>query len=197
MRKGKKGFVIEMVILFMLITFGFCLVVTTYLATLNVERKYAQKQLEMNVDLNQVGEYYMRAIQAGQVFPTGQEDTFDVAEFDWMDDTEKAFFVKCKEKYDYTYESSFSIKRGNFLEFYAEKAVSRKLIVRTPGGVQAMVIIVCESRNANNNASYEVLDWSVTDIHEGIEYEEENISLLKKLWIWLGQGLKEIEDLFR
>lgn len=205
--KKQNGFVIELMIVFMLVTFGFCMIVTTFMSTLVTERKLANKEFERQMTLNQIGEYYLRAVEAGKAFPKGNETNYEKAsqqDFSWMDDNGDGklnnddetvkFFSNCKGKYNF--ETLYSVKRGGFLEFYATKAVSYKLIVKSGSTVQ-MVVIVVETRTGSDKADYEVKDWSITDIHSDVEYtKEENLSLLKKLWIWLGNTIEKWEDYF-
>ncbi len=194
--KKQNGFVIELMIIFMLVTFSFCMVVTTFMSTLVTKRRLANEEFERQIALNQIGEYYLRAVESGKKFPTLQSGE-NLNSYDWLNDdaTAKNFFNSCKGKYKL--ETLYAVKRAGFLEFYATKAVSYKLIVKAGNTVQ-MVVILVETRNGNNEAHYEVKDWSITDIHTGLgDYSEsENLSVLKKLWIWLGNTIQSWQDYF-
>lgn len=193
--KKQNGFVIELMIAFMFFTFGFCMLVTTYFTSLTTERKIANREIERQITLNQIGEYYLRAVESGKTFPTLKQND-NLNNYDWIknDSVAKEFFNDCNGKYEF--QSLYSVKRSGFLEFYATKAVSHKLIVKSGSTIQ-MVVIVVETRNGNDQANYDVKDWSITDIHADVEYsEEENLSLLKRLWIWLGNTIQRWEDYY-
>lgn len=192
--KKQNGFTIEMMIVFMLVTFGLCMLIITFLSSLILDKKLASQQIDRQLTLNQIGEYYLRAVEAGQTFPTLKESE-NLNNITWVknDAAAKEFFTDCKG--EYLLKSEYAVKRGGFLEFYAEKAASYKLTVTSDSKVQ-MVVIVVETKQGSNQANYEIKDWSITDIHEGIgDYaESEDLGVLKKIWIWLGNTINRWED---
>lgn len=194
LKKRQNGFVIEIMIAFMFVTFGFCLVITTYLGTLRLDRKHANNTVQMQANLNQIGEYYLRCIQSSKEFPKGTEDNFD--KFDWMDESTKEFFENNKNK-GYTYDTLFSIKRGNIWEFYVDKYIMRKLIVKS-GNKNKLVVIVKETMDSKSKHSYEILDWSVgNDVNtnnDGYKSDKNKLNLLQKLWKLFGLSMENVED---
>lgn len=204
MRTGKKkGLVIEMMIIFMVVTFGFCLVLTTYIGTLNIERKVAKHSVDMQTDLNQIGEYYLRYIEeSGKQFPKGSETTFASDDYKWMDDGAKEFFAKCKDKYGFTYEPEFSITRGTLLEFFKTKFVWRKLVVKAPDDNIKMIIELQEKRTSDTTTEYYIKTWSVGDelFDESAAdggYQEDRLTILQKLWRFVGLEINSISDLMK
>lgn len=201
--KKQNGFVIELMIVFMLVTFGFCMVVTTFMSMLVTERKLTNKEFERQMTLNQIGEYYLRAVEAGKNFPTLNQDD-NLNSYDWIknDAVAKEFFNNCKGKYNFT--TGFYAKRAGFSENYNIKTVSHKLTVKS-GNTTQLIVIIDEKRNVldengktrKDAANYCVKDWSISDIDNGITYSSaENISWFKKLWNWLGNTIEQWEDYF-
>ena len=191
-KRKQNGFVIELIIVFMLVTFGFCMVMTTYLGSLNVERKYAKQSVNMQTDLNQIGEYYLRYIEeSGEQFPSGTETNFSNSKYNWMDNETKEFFKTCNQTYHFKFEPKFSIVRGNLLEFYKTKYIWRKLVIKSSNNKIKMIIELKEQRVSDNETEYYVQNWSVGDeLTDETEtsggYEQDNLSTLQKLWMFLG-----------
>lgn len=199
MKKKQKGFVIETMILFMFISFGFCLIITAFLGTLGVQRKLAKKSVDMQTDLNQIGEYYLRYIEeSGEQFPTGTETAFSGDKYKWMDEGAKEFFQNCNENYKFRFETSFSITRGSLAEFFKTKYIWRKLVVKTKDDNIKMIIELKEQRVSDTQTQYYIQNWSVGDdlIDESAEsggYQNDKLTTLQKLWRFLGLEIKSIQ----
>ncbi len=195
-RKNKNGFVIEMVLIFMLITFGFCMAITGLLGSLSAQRKLAKNNIQMQTDLNQLGEYYLRCVEAGGEFPKGTESNY--ASFDWMDDEAREFFKKC-EKYHFRYNSYYSIERAGANKFFKEKYIWRKLVISTDG-INKMVIELKETKlNETNKNEYFVQQWAVgdnliTDIEKD-GYKKDSLTVLQKLWRFIGSEIDTFDKL--
>lgn len=198
MKKKQNGFVIELMLVFMLITFGFAMAVTAFLSSLSVERKYADRFVDMQTDLNQIGEYYLRSIEAGKNFPNGSEESFE--SFDWMDEDAKAFFAKCKEQYGFKYSTYFSITREGLLKFFQDKFIWRKLVI-SADGANKMVVELKETRipEENNKTEYYIKSWTVgdniTDEETAGGYKVDNLNILQKLWKFIGLQINSIDEL--
>lgn len=198
-KRKQNGFVIELMIVFMLVTFGFCMLMTTFLGTLNLERKYAKESVSVQTDLNQVGEYYLRYIEeSGEQFPKGNETSFNTTKYNWMDDDAKEFFINFNKKYKYTFTPAFSITRGSFLEFFKTKYIWRKLVVRTSDNNIKMIIELKEQRVSDTDTEYYIQNWSVGSnlVDESAEsggYQEDKLTLLQKLWKFLGLEINSLK----
>ncbi len=201
--RKKNGFVIEMMMIFMLITFGFCILITTVIMGLNKERKYSHANIQMQTDLNQIGEYYIRYVElSGKNFPTGTEKTNQGAkipletvlassEFEWMTEEIKNFFLRKENNYEYSVY--YTIKRGNVFEFFTTKEIWRKLVVKSKDdGKIKLIIELTEKRSEDASsikADYKVENWSMGDDltdETSDSYVKDNISILQKLWGLLG-----------
>lgn len=194
-----------MVVMFMLITFGFCAVVAAYMGSLSIERKYAKMSLDTQTDLNQIGEYYLRYIEeSGEQFPVGNEKNFTADKYKWMDDETKDFFVQFNNShnYGYTFEPSFSITRGGLLEFFKTKYVWRKLVVKNSSGDIKMVIELKEKRVSDSETEYDIENWSVGDnltdeTSTSGGYQQDKLSVLQRLWRFIGLEINSISDLLK
>lgn len=199
LKRKQNGFVIEMMIVFMLVTFGLCMAITIHIQTLNVDRKSAKQTIHMQTDLNQIGEYYLRYIEeSGEQFPTGKEANFSATKYKWLDDEAKTFFTNCNQKYHFTYEPAFSITRGSMFEFFKTKYIWRKLVVKDEHGAIRMVVELKEKRVSNNQTEYYIQNWAVGDelIDESAEsggYQTDNLNLLQKLWKFLGLEITSLQ----
>ena len=201
MIKNDRGYIIETVLVFMLITLGFCMLATTFIGTMNVERRIAKQAVDMQTDLNQVGEYYLRYIeQGGGKFPTGAEtdvNAFSGEDFSWMDDEAKDFFVQFNEANHLSFEPFFAISRNGVLQFFTENCVWRKLVVRYGDDDIKMLIELRETRDeyvreskTYGKVQYDIYNWAIgdhlTDESASGDYIEDNLSYLERLWKILG-----------
>lgn len=192
-----------MVVMFMLITFGFCAVVAAYMGSLSIERKYAKMSIDTQTDLNQIGEYYLRYIEeSGEQFPIGNEKNFSNDKYKWMDEEAKNFFLQFNKSHGYTFESSFSITRGGFLEFFKTKFVWRKLVVKNPDGDIKMIIELKEKRVSDSETEYDIQNWSVGDnltdeTSTSGGYQQDKLSILQRLWRFIGLEINSISDLLK
>lgn len=190
---NKKGYVIELMIFFMLVTFGFCMIITTFVSSLTTERKYAKNEITRQSELNQIGEYYLRAIEAGGSFPKGNETNYSA--FTWMDDNKDGksddkdeavqFFKKYK---NYSYSDKISTEYGDFKSFYEKLSVKRRLVVSLNEKPQ-MVIIIEEKYVNNNSTTYDILSWSIGDdltVTEDGFTQDVSLNILQKLWRFFG-----------
>ena len=198
MRERKKsGLVIEMMLIFMLITFGFCLLITTVVIGLNGERKYAKTNIQMQTDLNQIGEYYIRYIEeGGDKFPSGNDD-FSQESFAWMDDLAKEFFTTCSESYKFTFKAEFSISRSGLTGFFKTKYIWRKLTVIDSNNQVKMIVELKEKWLDENMSTYEIYKWDIGDSVKDDpdaagSYQPDDLNLLQKLWKFLGMEIKDL-----
>ncbi len=199
--KGKKGFVIELTIVFMLVTFGFCMVITTFVGTLSAERKYAKSEISSQTVLNQIGEYYMRSVEAGGTFPKGDEANF--SGYAWMDDNgdgvfnnndETIKFFKTHNNYRYT--DKISATYGSFLDFYSTKSVYRRLSVQQ-GGETKMILTVKEIYVDKNTSDCEIVTWYIGDdvtAEAEDEFQETTLNILQLLWKFFGRLSGDLRD---
>lgn len=216
--RKKNGFVIEMMMIFMLITFGFCILITTVILGLRNERKYSHANIQMQTDLNQIGEYYIRFIQSGSgTFPIGEKiitDFSDAESYGWMGDDEegdriKAFFKRINQQYKF--DSYFTVARGDVFEFFETKEIWRKLVVTSRDDNQIkMIIELSETRaklvdektskrtkTADYAADYKIQSWSIGDALQDTSAsvyrtDEGNLNFLQKLWALTGKNGYEI-----
>ena len=206
-KRKNDGFVIEMMIYFMLICFGLCLLILTYMGSLRNERNIANQTVNMQTDLNQIGEYYLRYIEeSGEKFPDGTETDFSASKYNWMDDEAKAFFLDTNERFNLKYEASFSIIRESglqgLLNFFKTKYIWRKLTVKTDDNKIKMVIDLKEQRvkGSDTGTEYYIENWSLgddlTDEYAG-SYQNDDLSILQRLWVFIGLEINSIEDLIK
>lgn len=200
--KKRNGFVIELMIGFMLVTFATCTVITVYVTSLATARKTAKNDINNQIVLNQIGEYFMRSVEAGGVFPKDNTG-LTYAKYSWMDDngdkvldnndeTVKFF----KDHGGYTYSDKISAEYGNILDFYATKAVTRRLAVMADGK-RKMVLTVKENYIDDNTSACDVLTWYVgkdLDVPDDEQFKETNLNILQLLWKFFGKLNGDIRD---
>ena len=201
--KKQNGMVMELMIVFMFVTFGLCMVATMFVASLTTERKIAKSHIDTQTNLNQIGEYFMRAVEAGGVFPTGTETNYSDNQFQWMDDNgdnvrddndETVRFFKALDGYKFTDQISASY--GGLLSFYATRSVSRRLVV-TAGSQTKMVLTVREAYIDKNTSDCEILTWYVGDnvaIEDGGEFKTTDLNILQLLWKFFGKLNGDVGD---
>lgn len=200
--KNQNGFVIELMIVFMLVTFAFCTTVLIFVNLLSANRKTAKRQIDSQTVLNQIGEYYMRSVEAGGTFPTGNSSiTYGL--YPWMDDNGDNDLTSADETYNffanntlYTFSDKLSATYGTVLEFYKTKSVWRRLTVRS-GSTTKMILTVKEVYVDKNTSNCEILTWYIGDgvtSDRDDEFESTQLSTLQLIWKFFGQVKSDASD---
>lgn len=210
--KKQNGFVIELMIVFMLVTFGFCMLVTTFMSTLVTERKLANKEFKRQMTLNQIGEYYLRCVEAGGVFPDKYENITKpekYKDFAWMDENEDKkldsedntvkFFEENKH---YIYQDKIYVNYGDLWDFFEAQGVKRRLTVTSNSKTKMILTVDEKYQNSKDSPSNcEILTWytgdDLSDPTDSDDFKTTQLTTLQKLWKFFGLTSSDLKNMER
>ena len=112
---SRKGAAMIWVISFGLAIFTLGGLLLTMMMTSTYSFKSIRQQQENKINLNQVGEYFLRSVECGGEFPVGTETTDpEYDKFGWMDSETREFFKDLIINKHYTFEVTSITENGDF-----------------------------------------------------------------------------------
>jgi len=191
-------------IAFGVVIFTILSLLTTAMFTVSTRTKIVAEDITRNTDLDQIGEYFIRAVGTSSLFPNGTfTSSTDVSDYSqWMDEEARQFFIKCSEEYGYTFSSERTTEKGKFRNFYRDETYFRRLTV-TQNGTQVLSIIVAEelsydekgwllTRSSNPVTTFKIVEWTTNDTAG--EMEDDRLNLLQWVWNKIGSFFNVTED---
>lgn len=188
--RSKRGVAMAWAILFLFVISSITAMLTTTMFSSYSAIKNAKKSIQVEADINQIGEYYLRCIGSSGDFPNGNETNYN--DFDWMDENAISFFKSCRDKYGYTFISESETDESKWYEGYTANGYIRRLTVRDDSGNDVLIVAVKEDiaydeskglflvRRGNPESTFTVIEWTVND-KVGTLYED-SPGLFKRLW---------------
>lgn len=191
--RSKKGAAMSWAILFGLVIFAVISLIISFMVTMRLTTAAAQKEMRRQNDLDQIGEYFVRAIGTSSDFPNKVDVSVDAGKYPWMDTEAKEFLIRCDKDYGYTYSTTYTTDKGSFLEFFRDDAYFGKLTVKKDDA-PVLDIVVAETvsydehgliftRSSNPQTSFKIVEWTTYDT---AELKDDNLGFLGRLWKFIG-----------
>ncbi len=205
----KKGAAMEWAIVFGLVIFAIIGLILSMMTTFRINTKLAQKSDQRHNDLNQIGEYFVRAVGTKSEFLNGGNFTkaklqnLNQSDYPWLDNEAISFFDQCNTDYGYTYNSQYGQEnQGTFWNFYRDEGRSRKLTVKS-GNNKVLSIVIAENitydesrsliltSSYNPETSFDILEWTIYDEIDDLGGDKTNF--LQRIWQWIGGAFGRVE----
>lgn len=207
--RNEKGAAMAWAIVFGLVVFAIVALIISMMTAFRLNAKIVQKSDQRHNDLNQIGEYFVRAVGSKSEFLEGTNFTkatlqgLNKATYPWLDNEAIDFFDRCNTDYGYTYLCQYgNNNQGSFWNFYRDEGRSRKLTVKK-GGNALLSIVVSENitydesrpliltSSYNPVTTFEILEWTVNDEISDLGGDKTNF--LQQIWQWIGGIFGRVE----